>query len=554
MPYSFTKIEEDKTKTIGLVFFFLILFYFFTLWLIVLFVKNFILNSQGADDTQLPVFHGLGWVETVYVFVSAGLISSVHWYITVDSLIPKIMRVVGAEELNPKDSYHQMFQNIIDEVSIASGGKKIRGIVIPTTAMNAFALKDFEGNAVIGATEGLLARLTRAQLEAVVGHEAAHIVSGDCLSTTVTSSMFALYGGMLAGIQAMLRGGNRGFSTRGRGGGAIAVLFIVYIFIFLTRLLGQLVNMFISREREYRADAVAVRLTRDPLSLAEALYAIVYRWRGAGLTAQELEAIFIVNPQFAARDEGEGLGADLFATHPPIKKRIQILLDMAHQDVATLEKDVDKQSHKPRTAVPETAANQAKWMVNKDGVWQGPFELVQMATFGWIKPDTWIKRAGDDQVKMASDDSDLLGCFNKETGSVNFYICPRCKLPCNRVMYEGVEAGKCAFCNGVFIEENDVTRVIMREDVGFSPRVIKIAEGLKGDGKSMIPQKILADPNALFECPRCPQHPKMLKMPYTSVYPLEINKCIYCGLIWFDKDELEVLQYLIEEATKTKIN
>ena len=205
-------------------------------------------------------------------------------------------------------------------------------VVIPTMAINAFAVSDFSGRAVIGVTEGMLARLTRAQLEAVVGHEAAHIVTGDCLATTVTSSLFELYSGMLRGFEALFRGGGLGrrrYSSAEFRGGAQGAVFVIliYVLLMITKLLSQMVRLFISRQREYRADAIAVRLTRDPLSLAEALYAISYRWRGAGLPAQELEAIFTVNPVYSALDEQKGLWADMFSTHPPVADRIKVLLN-----------------------------------------------------------------------------------------------------------------------------------------------------------------------------------------------------------------------------------
>ena len=144
----------------------------------------------------------------------------------------------------------------------------------------------------------------------------------------------------------------------------------------LTKVLSQLVRLFISRQREYRADAIAVRLTRDPLSLAEALYAITHRWHGSGLPAQELESIFTVNPVYSALDEQEGLLAEMFSTHPPIQGRLAILLDMAHTDAETLVGEVEHKMQKPRTVAPDHRKASTKWVVHKDGAWQGPYDLV----------------------------------------------------------------------------------------------------------------------------------------------------------------------------------
>ncbi|HLF18031.1 MAG TPA: zinc metalloprotease HtpX [Candidatus Omnitrophota bacterium] len=556
MPYSFTQIEEDKTRTIGFVFSFLILFYFLAFWGIAMVVANAIAYSEiPTYEQQSFVFFFLDFPTTLIILAIACVVGYGHWSYTTSNLIKKMLGVLGAEKLNEKDTYHQMFRNILDEVSVATGGVKIEGVIIPTMAMNAFALSDFEGHHVLGTTEGVLARLSRAQIEAIVGHEVAHIVSRDCLATTVTSSIFALYGGLLKGIELMLRGSGRrsSYSSRGRGsgGGAVAVILLIYILLLLTKFLSHLVRMFISRQREYRADAISVRLTRDPLSLAEALYAIAYHWRGQELTAQEMEAIFIVNPQYAYLDEHEGIFAELFSTHPPVEKRLGILLEMAHADVEQLVQGVKKLENKPRTQVPEAVGIDTKWMVHKDGRWQGPFELVQMATFDWIEPQTWIKRLDEDKVKPAYEDQALAGVLGhsdemKEASEK----CPRCHLALSKVYYEGVELEKCPFCHGVLVHENDVKRIIIRQDVGFSEKVKHIAETIKKTADMFMAPAIKRNPQTLFTCPKC-NHPrnKMHRMFYTEVYKVEMDRCFACGSIWFDHDELEVLQYLIEEAT-----
>ncbi|MCK5179971.1 MAG: M48 family metalloprotease, partial [Candidatus Omnitrophica bacterium] len=427
-------------------------------------------------------------------------------------------------------------------------------VVIPTMAMNAFALADFSGQAVIGLTEGMLARLTRSQIEAVVGHEAAHIVSGDCLSTTITTSLFELFSGMLRGFEMIFKGGGRrgGMRIHGRGsGGVIIFLILIYCLLFVTKLLSQIVRLFISRQREYRADAIAVRLTRDPLSLAEALYAISFRWRGGGLPAQELASIFTVNPTYSALDEENGLFSNMFSTHPPIEGRLDVLLDMAHSDVELVVKDIERQANRPRTDVPEVGTSSAKWVAHKDGAWQGPFNLTEMMTLGWMRPDTWIQRLGGKKVQLAYQDQDVRHIVSKagpgkKSGA---YECPKCSLPLNVISYEGTEVHKCSSCRGTLVGQNDLQRIIIRQEVGFSEKIKKIAVGIKREEKYSIKKVINRDPKTLHKCPKC-RHPKtrMMRMFYTEVYRVEVDKCFACGLIWFDGDELEVLQYLIEHS------
>lgn len=559
MPYSFIKIEEDKTKTIGLVLFFLITLYFVIFWLIALLAQNFLFTTSSEMALRGSTLRPLSGRDTLMVLGAAFFIGWLHWTYTTSNLLPRAINALKARPLDKNDTYHQMLANIIEEVSVATGGRRIEGAVLHTSAMNAFALADFQGRAVIGVTEGLLARLTRAQLEAVVGHEAAHIIKGDCLATTVTSSLFELYGTLLRGFNEVLMGGARGirYSSRGRGGGSGAVAFIllVYVLLAFTALLSALARMFISRQREYRADAIAARLTRDPLSLAEALYAIAYRWRGAGLPAQEMESIFIINPSYAAADEHSGLVADLFSTHPPIAKRLQILLDMAHADAKAMAQEVERKNQRPRVSVPMAceADSASLWMAHKDGKWEGPFDLANLSAAGWLRPETWVQRLGTKDVTMAHEDADIRGVVQKNTTNPAAYQCPRCAIALSKIIYEGIDVLKCPFCQGTLASQEDVQKMIIRPEVGFPEKIVRIADGIKEDQKRWREATIRRDPKTLFPCPKC-RHPKerMMRMFYTEVYHVEIDKCFICGLIWFDKDELEVLQYMIERGSSAK--
>lgn len=557
MPYSFVKIEEDKTRVIGFVFFFLILFYFISIWVIVVLVRNFYQQFIVPTDPPAP-FLLLNPRDSLKIIAIALCVAFFHWQYSITGLMEKILRVLKTEDLKEADTYHQMFRNIIGEVSVATGGKKMEGVIIPTSAMNAFALADFDGRAVIGVTEGLLARLTRPQIEAVVAHEAAHIVTGDCLATTVISSLFELYSSALRGLEIMMRLNDNNYEYRyprsgGIGGRAAVLIVLVYILLSVTKVMGYLMHMFISRQREYRADAIAVRLTRDPLSLAEALYAITYRWRGASLAAEELEAIFILNPTFSQLDEEEDYFSELFSTHPPVGKRVRILLDMAHTNVESLIKKVDSQGQVLKLPAVELTPAPLQWMVHQDGQWQGPFDLKTVTTLSGLKPETWVKRLGGDNLAMAYEDLDIRNIVNQRSDARGLYRCPKCQILLDKVSYEGSEINKCSFCQGVLCDENDVQRILIRRETGFSDRIVKIGEGLKRQERMLREAKINRDPKTLYPCPRC-QHKndRMLRTFYTIAYRVEVDKCLMCGVVWFDKDELEVLQYLLEDRTQPK--
>jgi heat shock protein HtpX len=550
MPYSFTQIEKDKSRTIWFVFFFLIIFYFLATFIIAFVIRNYLL----FEDRQYSRGHSFAFFnffDIAIIFLSAICIALFHWLISIYNLINKILRLMKAESPAANDSYHQMFQNIVEEVSVATGGQNIEAVIVPSMAMNAFALSDFSGRSVIGITEGLLSRLTRAQIEAVVGHEAAHIVSGDCLATSVTSSLFQMYGSMLRGMSVMFDGSSRQSYRGRRESGALGVVMIIYVILYLTKTLSDLMNMFISRQREYRADAIAVRLTRDPLSLAGALYALGYRWRGQGLIVDELNAIFIVNPQLNALDDEEGFFADLFSTHPPTSKRLAVLLDMAHSDFSQLEQLMKSLDNKPRTIISETVLPETKWIINHEGGWKGPFSLLEMIQLPFLTAESWIRRSGSDETLMAYQDHEIASLTMKNDIASTSELCPKCKIPLQSVPYEGMQIQKCSFCKGAVVSANDVQKCIVRQDIGFSNEVIHMAakmveehDKIVGMGRPRMKEE------SLFTCPKCKDYErKMLRTFYSDAYRVEVDQCYNCKSLWFDYPELEILQYLIEKNT-----
>jgi heat shock protein HtpX len=553
MPYSFTQIEKERSRTISWAFLFLIFMYFVSTWVIVFIVKNIIYLQNRENILDQFGFVPLNAPSSFFILVIAFVIGFFHFQYTTSNLIPKISTILEAEPLDLNDRYHKMFQNILDEVSIATGGTKIEGFVIPTAALNAFAITDFDGRNIIGVTEGLLYRLNRAQIEAVVGHEAAHIVSGDCLSTTVTTSIYALYSGIMKGIESVLGGRRRYSSREGSGGQLIVIVMVVYILIALMRFLSFWGGMFISRQREYRADAIAARLTRDPLSLAEALYKIAYKWRGAGLAADELEAIFILNPQYKFKDEQEDFFSNLFSTHPPVANRLKILLDMGNLDEKALAERVDQEIERPKETVPTvtTSPQPQCWFIFNEGIWNGPMTLTALNAFPQMSAESLIKSTYSSEVKMAYQ-MDEIKTAKADSQTNHPILCPKCQIAMNTVDYEGREVFKCNLCQGTFLHEGDIRRLIIRRDVEFTEPIKKWAEALQDNMNKANIQDVKRDPKTLLNCPKCSVGKVpivMNKLFYTMAYPVEVDRCFECGMYWFEKDELEVLQYMIEKNT-----
>lgn len=481
MPFSFTEIEQQKTRKIVFLFIFLVFFYFLSaLFVVVSFKIGYYFDA--ASHLRIFSSHFSIWPSPPAVFITlilALIVAVIHWYYSTRNLIDKMLSYLNAQPLDKEDIYHQRFKNVVDEVSVAIGGRKIECCLMNSNALNAFALADFEGRAVIGVTEGLLVKLNRRQLEAVVGHEAGHIASGDCSATTVTSSLFELYAQALKVLKQF---------TRGRNRTGLPVLFLI-LALSITKSLTFMINMFISREKEYRADAISSRLTRDPLSLAEALYLISNNWRGGGAAGDELSSIFIISPSWNNFDEGEGFFANLFSTHPPIAKRINTMLDMGHSNITALGKtkgDIAQREEMVTSQVQKMVSQQLPWVAGQ---------------------------------------------------------CPKCHQNLVEVLYEGVPTWRCQFCGGHLINQNRFPRIMSREIVTLRPEIAKLAKAMREGAKEADYSGPRISRPSQFSCPLC--NKKMAREFYSAIYPLkmELDQCRACSAIWFDKDELELAQY-----------
>jgi heat shock protein HtpX len=235
-----------------------------------------------------------------------------------------ILRMSGAHEIT-KDVDPELF-NVVDEVRIAAGLPMPRVFLIDETALNAFATGRDPRHAAVAITTGLRSRLTRDELQGVMAHEMAHVRNYDIrlmLLMAVLVGTVVMLADVFLQVVFRTRGGSSSRGRGGKGGGAILIVLIVIgiILAIIAPMLAQIIQLAVSRQREYLADATAVQFTRYPQGLADALRKL------AGDTAQLRTAnrgtahLFIVNPikKFAARADS------VFASHPPIRERIQRL-------------------------------------------------------------------------------------------------------------------------------------------------------------------------------------------------------------------------------------
>lgn len=233
-----------------------------------------------------------------------------------------IIKMTGATPADPERD--RQLHNVVEEMALGAGVSKPAVFIIESEAMNAFATGMSPRNASVAVTRGLLNKLNRDELQAVIGHEMGHIVNWDIRYATAVSILVGLIVLLSDGV---LRGslfGGHGRSSKG-GNSSGAILFIVLlVFAILAPIVARLVQMAVSRQREFLADASSVKITRNPHALISALEKLSHetvKFTGANRATQHM---FIVNP---FRNFSEK-ASSLMATHPPLSRRIQRLVNL----------------------------------------------------------------------------------------------------------------------------------------------------------------------------------------------------------------------------------
>lgn len=247
----------------------------------------------------------------VMAFAFAAVMNFVSYWFS-DKIV---LRMYRAQEVA---SGHRLY-SIAERLTRQAGLPMPRVYVIPDASPNAFATGRNPQHAAVAATEGILQILTDNELEGVVAHELAHVTHRDILISSVAATIAAaiIMVARMAHFAALFGGyGGRG-EDRERGNNPIALLALV----ILAPLAAALIQMAISRSREFAADAGGARMTGNPYGLADALRKIDAAAHRVPLDANPATAhMFIVKPF-----TGEGL-MNLFSSHPPIEARIRALM------------------------------------------------------------------------------------------------------------------------------------------------------------------------------------------------------------------------------------
>ena len=274
----------------------------------------------GGMVTAIGYAAGMPLVITPFVFGGLAIYALFSYYASASVALT----VSGARQVDVTEEPE--LYRIVENLSIGSGLPMPKVYVIEDTAPNAFATGRDPKHASVAATRGLIEKLDKNELEAVMAHEMSHVGNYDIRVMTITV--------VLVGLMALLGdfflrwtwfGSGRRSSNRDKGGGAAVIILVVAIvFAIVAPLIGKLIQLAISRKREYLADASGALLCRNPDALARALEKISGDREPLEVANKATAHLYISNPL----KEHASLLNNAFSTHPPIEDRVRLLRAM----------------------------------------------------------------------------------------------------------------------------------------------------------------------------------------------------------------------------------
>ena len=277
------------------------------------------LKTFALLAAMTALFMGVGFMigreggMAIALLIAVGMNLFSYW--NADKIVLKMYKAEVVDESHP-NAVVRAYVADTKQMALDAGMPLPKITIIPNNQPNAFATGRNPQNAAVAATTGLLDMLTRAEIRGVMAHELAHVKNRDTLTMTITATIAGAIS-MLANF-AMFFGGN----DRDRPGGMIGTIALM----LLAPMAAGLVQMAISRSREYEADRVGAEIANDPDALASALQKIEAYARGNMNPQAERNPatahIFIINPL-------NGKGADnLFSTHPATHNRVRALMEL----------------------------------------------------------------------------------------------------------------------------------------------------------------------------------------------------------------------------------
>ena len=297
----YKQIASNKRKT------WVLLIVFFLLLAIVGYAVGYLFMNSGFGGVTIAMILGFIYALTM-IFQSTEIVMSMN----------------GAREVDRNEE--PVLYHVVEDMAMVAQIPMPRVYVIDDAGLNAFATGSNPQNAAVAATSGLLEIMNREELEAVIGHEVSHIRNLDIRISTIAvalASAITLLSSM-AGRMMWWGGASRSRRNSDRDSGGIEVIMLVIslLAIVLAPLAATLVQLAISRQREFLADASSVELTRNPQGMINALLKLENSQPMTHHVDDASSALYINDPQ------KPGFLKKLFYTHPPISERIERLKHM----------------------------------------------------------------------------------------------------------------------------------------------------------------------------------------------------------------------------------
>ena len=508
------EVEREKRWRVWLLFGLLVALAFVTAWVGCLVVTVILYFAYPEPVIVTWLFTPVGIAIVLGVSLVVALL---YWGLAQIGARGRLMTAMHCRPLDPGDRYHARLANIVEEMRLATGAPRIDCVTVRTVGLNAFAFSDLRGGGVIGVTEGALARLSRQQLEAVVAHEFAHILSGSYVTVTVSCLLFGIYSSLAESLD-----GAADASSDTDAASAVVLMIPLRGWLWVMQLASSVVNAAISRQREWQADLAAVRYTRDPLALAEALRVVSRHPGGAGYIPEGLAPLCIRAtgslgwPAVAWRD-----------SHPPIEARIRTLLGVAHVSPAEFERQAAQAA--------EDFEGREHWS-SAPGAAPAPALAGLSPALSGVAPPLPLS-VGMPLVASPAAAAIL------DAGMT----CPGCGAGLARIPYEGIDIVACERCGGRLVTSAQAGKILARREAGFTEQQQRLADLITASGDTLRRAAVLARGRpgvGLVACPKCAA--PMMRRHYSYEYAVEVDLCARCDLTWFEKDELEALQILVE--------
>lgn len=263
--------------------------------------------------------YGLDMVGIALIF--SGVMSFVsYWYS--DKII---LAISGARPATREEFFD--FYTVTENITMSQRMPLPKLYVIEDTAMNAFATGRDPQHGVVCATTGLLSRLNRSEVEAVIAHELSHIKNYDMLVMSIVTILVGVIALLADWMLRMTAWGGGRKRDNDRDSGQIGMIFFVagLVLALLSPLIAQLIQLAISRRREFLADASAVAMTKNPQGLARALEKIALDKEPLEAANKATAHLYFANPLKNLQNSAVGMFSGLFSTHPPVEERLKAL-------------------------------------------------------------------------------------------------------------------------------------------------------------------------------------------------------------------------------------